>query len=203
MALCPGELTQMQIEEVLASVTPSWSFEGVDGDVWDAVLDEVKAGKFPVDAAKFFDGFSLIHLAAQQNNVLVICALQKLGADMHKTTCAGLTPMHCCALSNFEDFEDTCTEHVHALTLLSIDNLVCGDVAGSTPLDYATEANNKDAVRWMLQQPTCTAEMKARARAQIPMRLGKKPQAMTAVFEEDRRWSSLRSGWLAAVVMAP
>jgi hypothetical protein len=200
MALSPDQLLQMANDYTLNSVCSPLCDMPASEDKWDRVLDMVKAGFLSVDAAISYNRWSLIHFAADQCNVRVICALKELGADMNTTTKLGSTPMHCCVCTDFGALHK---DRMSACGLLSIDNLVCRDEYLLTPLDYATLFDKVDMARWMMEQPTCTAEMKARARAHIPTKWGKQSQAMTAVFEEDRRWSSLRSGWLAAVVAAP
>jgi hypothetical protein len=200
MALSPDRLLELATNDALHSVNSPLCGMSASEDKWDRVLDMVKAGFLSVDAAISYSGWSLIHFAAEQCNVRVICALKELGADMNTTTKLGSTPMHCCVCTNFGAPHK---DRMSACGLLSIDNLVCRDNEALTPLDYATFLDNVDMARWMMQQPICTAEIKARARVYIPTKWGKKSQAMIAVFEEDRRWSSLRSGWLAAVVAAP
>jgi hypothetical protein len=177
-----------------------------DDRYWDDMFGDIEAGKHDVNALvswsskgtwKSKEG-TLLHLAADTNNVKAGKRLLQLGADASLRAPSGFTPMH----------DAIWKGHAEFCTILPAYCLTQTTPNGHTALRWAcirrsyrppniplilwlldqfeTEPDAK-SLKWITKSPDVSAEVKQTIQA-----------VFAAAFGRKRRWTVAKAAWLAA-----
>jgi hypothetical protein len=170
-----------------------------DDRYWDDMFGHIEAGKHDVNAlVSWSRKGTLLHFAADTNNVEAGKRLLQLGADASLRAPSGFTPMH----------DAIWKGHAEFCTILPAYCLTQTTPNGHTALQWScmrrsyrppniplilwlldqfeTEPDAK-SLKWITKSPDVSAEVKQTIQA-----------VFAAAFGRKRRWTVARAAWLAA-----